>query len=320
MTWSQNYAPLGSVGVSALIAALPVVTLLGMLAIWRVRAQFAALAGLLVAATIAMIVYHMPAQLTLAAAIYGGAFGLFPIGWITSQCHLHLQFERGDRAIRHPAKTIVRRVARPADSGAADRVQLWRVHRRRGGIWRARGHHRRPVDRTRFPSARSGEAGAHRQHRARRVRIAGHTDHHAGQSHRTRRATVECDGGPPTRSDFRHHPVLAGCGASRLARHDGRVAGLPRDRRDVRPDAISRQQFSRPVARGNRQRVGFHDFARGVHENLAAGRGTNLFRAKPSLRNNRRPARKPRRGRRGCRGCFSPCVFFFLGCQPSKIF
>ena len=82
MTWSQNYAPLGSVGVSALIAALPVVTLLGMLAIWRVRAQFAALAGLLVAATIAMTVYHMPAQLTLAAALYGGAFGLFPIGWI----------------------------------------------------------------------------------------------------------------------------------------------------------------------------------------------------------------------------------------------
>jgi lactate permease len=82
MTWSQNYAPLGSVGVSALIAALPVVTLLGLLAFWRVRAQIAALAGLLVAAAIAIVVYHMPAQLTLAAALYGGAFGLFPIGWI----------------------------------------------------------------------------------------------------------------------------------------------------------------------------------------------------------------------------------------------
>ena len=82
MTWSQNYAPLGSVGVSALIAALPVVTLLGLLAFWHVRAQIAAFAGLLVAALIAMTVYHMPAQLTLAAALYGGAFGLFPIGWI----------------------------------------------------------------------------------------------------------------------------------------------------------------------------------------------------------------------------------------------
>ena len=82
MTWSQNYAPLGSVGASALLALLPVVTLLGLLAIWRVRAHFAALAGLCVAALIAIAVYRMPPQLTLAAGIYGAAFGLFPIGWI----------------------------------------------------------------------------------------------------------------------------------------------------------------------------------------------------------------------------------------------
>jgi lactate permease len=82
MTWSQNYAPLGSVGLSALVALLPVVTLLGLLAIWRVRAHFAALAGLCVAAFIAIAIYHMPPQLTVAAAIYGTAFGLFPIGWI----------------------------------------------------------------------------------------------------------------------------------------------------------------------------------------------------------------------------------------------
>jgi len=82
MTWSQNYAPLGSVAVSALVAILPVLTLLGLLAIWRVRAHFAALAGLCVAALIAITIYRMPPQLTLAAAIYGAAFGLFPIGWI----------------------------------------------------------------------------------------------------------------------------------------------------------------------------------------------------------------------------------------------
>src|SRR5476649_1615650 len=82
MTWSQNYVPLGSVGVSALIAALPVVTLLGLLAFWHVRAQIAALAALFVAAVIAMAIYHMPPQLAFAAAVYGAAFGLFPIGWI----------------------------------------------------------------------------------------------------------------------------------------------------------------------------------------------------------------------------------------------
>ncbi len=82
MTWSQNYAPLGSVGLSALVALLPVVTLLGLLAFWHVRAHFAALAGLVVAAVVAIVIYRMPAPLTLAAATFGAAFGLFPIGWI----------------------------------------------------------------------------------------------------------------------------------------------------------------------------------------------------------------------------------------------
>jgi len=82
MPWPQTYAPLGGVGVSALVALLPVATLLGLLAFFHVRAQFAALAGLLVALAIALAVYRMPAPLAGAAAVYGAAYGLFPIGWI----------------------------------------------------------------------------------------------------------------------------------------------------------------------------------------------------------------------------------------------
>jgi lactate permease len=82
MTWSQNYAPLGSIGLSALLAVLPVLVLLGLLAFWHVRAHFAALAGLAAALVIAIFAYHMPAQLAVVAAGYGAAFGLFPIGWI----------------------------------------------------------------------------------------------------------------------------------------------------------------------------------------------------------------------------------------------
>jgi lactate permease len=83
MTWSQNYTPLAdSIGLSALVAALPVVTLLALLAFWHVRAHLAALAGLLAAMAIAIGVYGMPVTLTLASAGYGAAFGLFPIGWI----------------------------------------------------------------------------------------------------------------------------------------------------------------------------------------------------------------------------------------------
>ena len=83
MIWSQNYAPLaGSIGLSAFVAAIPIVTVLALLAFLHMRAHLAAAVGLLLAAAIAIGVYGMPAPLAAAAAGYGVAFGLFPIGWI----------------------------------------------------------------------------------------------------------------------------------------------------------------------------------------------------------------------------------------------
>jgi len=82
MSWSQVYTPLGNLLLSALVAALPVVVLLGLLAFWHVRAHFAALAGLASALLVAIVVYGMPVPLALAAAGNGLAYGLFPIGWI----------------------------------------------------------------------------------------------------------------------------------------------------------------------------------------------------------------------------------------------
>lgn len=82
MVWPQTYTPLGGVGVSALVAALPIVTLLGLLAFFHVRAHRAALAGLLVALGLAVSVYRMPPGLAFRAAGFGAAFGLFPIGWL----------------------------------------------------------------------------------------------------------------------------------------------------------------------------------------------------------------------------------------------
>jgi lactate permease len=82
MNWTQNYDPLGNLLISALVAALPVVILLGLLAFFHVRAHLAAIAGLGVSLIIAIAVYGMPTPLALAAAKYGAAYGLFPIGWI----------------------------------------------------------------------------------------------------------------------------------------------------------------------------------------------------------------------------------------------
>ena len=82
MHWEQVYDPLGHEGFSTLLAALPVVVLLGALGLFRVRAHVAALLSLGVALLVALGPFGMPASAGLAAAGYGAAYGLFPIGWI----------------------------------------------------------------------------------------------------------------------------------------------------------------------------------------------------------------------------------------------
>ena len=82
MPWSQNYDPLGSLLLSTLLAALPVIVLLGGLAVLRLQAHVAALAGLAAALVVAIGVFGMPAPMALMSAVYGAAYGLLPIGWI----------------------------------------------------------------------------------------------------------------------------------------------------------------------------------------------------------------------------------------------
>src|SRR6185503_19608342 len=77
-----TYDPLGSFALSTLLAALPVVVLLGGLALLRWPAHLAALAGLATALAIAIGPFGMPAPMALASAGYGAAYGLLPIGWI----------------------------------------------------------------------------------------------------------------------------------------------------------------------------------------------------------------------------------------------
>ncbi len=82
-TWTQTYTPVaGSLALSALVAALPVVVLLGLLAFGHVKAHWAALAGLAAALGVAVGVFGMPVKLAAVAALMGAAYGLFPIGWI----------------------------------------------------------------------------------------------------------------------------------------------------------------------------------------------------------------------------------------------
>ncbi len=96
MPWTQIYDPFGNPWLSTLVAALPIVLLLGLLASGRVSAPMAALIGLTAAFLTALFVYvpRMGDESTygervvawlptvLAAAGNGAAYGLLPIGWI----------------------------------------------------------------------------------------------------------------------------------------------------------------------------------------------------------------------------------------------
>jgi lactate permease len=82
MSWTQSYWPMGTVWLSALVAAVPVVVLLALLGIFHVRAHLAAAAGLAASVLIAVLIFRMPVRLAGAAAGYGAMYGLFPIGWI----------------------------------------------------------------------------------------------------------------------------------------------------------------------------------------------------------------------------------------------
>ncbi|HEX9320825.1 MAG TPA: L-lactate permease [Xanthobacteraceae bacterium] len=80
--WNQVYNPLGNAALSTLVAALPVVTLLVLIASGKVKAHVAALIALLVAILVAVILFTMPAGLAIRASILGAVIGFFPIGWI----------------------------------------------------------------------------------------------------------------------------------------------------------------------------------------------------------------------------------------------
>jgi lactate permease len=82
MIWQQIYNPLNSMVLTTLSAIVPVVVLLGCLAIFHVKAHYAALLGLVTSLIVAFFIFGMPYQQGFAAAGYGALYGLLPIGWI----------------------------------------------------------------------------------------------------------------------------------------------------------------------------------------------------------------------------------------------
>ena len=82
MTWTQVYDPFGHWWLSTLVAAIPILVLLTLLAGFRVRPHLCAMAGAAAAIIIAIVAFGMPPRLAMISFLYGGAFGFLKIVWI----------------------------------------------------------------------------------------------------------------------------------------------------------------------------------------------------------------------------------------------
>src|SRR5436853_4964630 len=80
--WNQVYDPFSNQTLSTIAAALPVVTLLVLIASNKVKAHIAAVIALIVANLVAIVLFTMPANMSIRATILGAVTGFFPIGWI----------------------------------------------------------------------------------------------------------------------------------------------------------------------------------------------------------------------------------------------
>jgi lactate permease len=80
--WNQVYNPLGNAALSTIAAAIPVVTLLVLIASGKVKAHIAAIIAVIVTNLITIFIYWMPANMSIRATLLGVVAGFFPIGWI----------------------------------------------------------------------------------------------------------------------------------------------------------------------------------------------------------------------------------------------
>ena len=80
--WNQIYNPLNNTALSTIAAAVPVVTLLVLIASGKVKAHIAAIVAVILTNLIAIFIFTMPAGMSIRASLLGVVAGFFPIGWI----------------------------------------------------------------------------------------------------------------------------------------------------------------------------------------------------------------------------------------------
>jgi lactate permease len=82
MPWKMVTDPLDNLGLSAVVAAIPILYLFWALAYIRMKGHWAAISGTTIAVLIAVVGYGMPPKQAVLAAIFGSLFGIWPVAWI----------------------------------------------------------------------------------------------------------------------------------------------------------------------------------------------------------------------------------------------
>ena len=286
--WSQGYDPTGHWLLSTLIAALPVVVLLGSLAFGHVKAHYAALLGLATALVVAIFGFHMPARMAAATAVYGAAYGLFPIGWIVLNVIFMYQLtvESGRfKVLQHSMTGITQ----------DRRLQLLLIAFCFGAFFEGASGFGTPVAVTaalliglRLPAAAGFGLIADRQHRAGGLRRFGNSDHRAGQSDRLQRNHPGRDGRPHSDTVLCPGALLADLRLCWLVSNVGNLAGHSGRRCFLRDSAVLHVQLPRSVA-GQHWRI---DHFHGMPDRLPV-RLASQEESGPSKAKKRRPSTAP---------------------------
>ncbi len=311
MEWVQVYDPLGNPWLSTLAAALPILLLLGTLAILEWKAHWAAMAGLTAALLVSIVIYGMPVSTALATAVYGAAYGLFPIGWIILNAVFlySLTVRTGQFEI---VKSSVARLS------ADRRVQALLIAFSFGAFIEGAAGFGTPVAITAallmglgFTPLYAAGLSLHCQHRACGLRRDRHAHPHAWCRHGHLAGSVERDGWPSVAVRVVHRASVAGGHDERMAWSARRVAGSARLRRLVRDRPVPAGAISSAPSSSTSWAAWCRS---GVSRSSARGgsrRKSGTSRTRQRVHRPPRHRRLPSRGQRscapGCRGYFCRC-------------
>ena len=270
--WNQIYNPLGNTALSTIAAAVPVVTLLVLIASGKVKAHLAAIIALIVANIITIVIFTMPVGMSIRASLLGVVVGFFPIGWIV----LNVIF-----LYRITVETGRFELLQRAIGGVTTdrRLQLLLIAFAFGAFFEGASGFGTPVAITGAiliglgfsPLAASGLSlianTAPVAYGALGTPIQGLASVTGLDPYRARR-----DGRPAIAVLLADRAVLADLGVCRLARHDGDLAGHSRHRRLVCGPAIRDLELHQSVDRRYRRVADLDGLPDPVPEGVATPR------------------------------------------------